>query len=51
MQAMSQLDKQYQEVPAEITRLEILKAPAPTLREWSRIYGWVNLNRRLQGTE
>jgi hypothetical protein len=46
--AMSELGKGFQEVPLEIDRKAILKAPAPTLREWSRLYGWVNLNRRLQ---
>jgi hypothetical protein len=42
-------EKPYQEVPAEIDRLTILKAPAALLREWSRRYGFENLNLRTHG--
>jgi hypothetical protein len=41
----------YLPVPAEFDRQAILKAPAPTLREWARVYGFVNLNLRLQGRQ
>jgi hypothetical protein len=39
----------YQEVPAEIGRIEILKAPSEKLREWAKLDGFENLNFRLQG--
>lgn len=42
-------EKPYPEVPAELDRLTILKAPAALLREWSEKYGFENLNFRTHG--